>query len=234
MVVGFGIWLAVSSDCTCWWIHEKTQVRPYLRTASCHRPGLKFEHVELSWFSMIFLNDFLWFSWDDEMIHESYSCAPRLRRRRNSRVVWVGVLSSSRVRFKKRDFNSVPHCYAILPGGAFWKLQLARWATSTSLGVLWWFQISLMVPEHQVNWVNLYEKRTINALQARHLHVLLWRDWSSMVVVDIEIIEPLSCFFRALSSNVYRPQCVEPLEQLLCDSSVGRGGVKVFLIGVST
>ena len=58
MVVGFGIWLAVSSDCTCWWIHEKTQVRPYLRTASCHRPGLKFEHVELSWFSMIFY-DFL-------------------------------------------------------------------------------------------------------------------------------------------------------------------------------
>lgn len=92
------------------------------------------------------------------MIHESYSCTPRLRRRRSSRVVWVGVLSSNRVRFKKRDFNSVPHCYAILPGGAFWKLQLARWATSTSLGVLWWFQISLMVPEHQVNWQTCMRK----------------------------------------------------------------------------
>ena len=106
------------------------------------------KYLDFLWFFMIFYDFLEMMRWYMNLIPVPLASeggeAPELF----ESEFWVAAVSVSR----KRDFNSVPHCYAILPGGAFWKLQLARWATSTSLGVLWWFQISLMVPEHQVDW----------------------------------------------------------------------------------
>ena len=88
---------------------------------------------------------------------EVWTCWKLLKYHEISRISWVLFLCTSEGGETPELFESefwvasavsvsrngtLIHCYAsyaILPGGAFWRLQLPRWATSTSLGVLWWF-----------------------------------------------------------------------------------------------